>query len=330
MWQVLALFLRPSMTSAIDILLPTYNGEAYLAQQLDSLFAQTFQDWRLVVRDDGSTDGTREVLERYLAVHPGRVAMLPQDGGRLGASASFAKLLEQSAAPYLMFCDQDDVWLPSKVEMTFAAMRDLERRYGEQTPLLVVTDLRVVDAHLAVLDESFWHFERIHPQRLTKLGRVLMQNFVTGCTAMINRPMAGLAQPVPAEALMHDWWIALVATAFGRIAALPTPTVLYRQHGGNVAGASRWSFLAGVANYFLHRDRRRVALARREEAWARLRAQAEAFAARYQERMTSADQATLRAFCLLPGEGFWGRRRLMLRHGFLHSDRWQSLMMLLR
>ena len=324
------LILRPCMTNAIDILLSTYNGAAYLAEQLDSLFAQTCPDWRLVVRDDGSTDTTQKILGRYLALHPGRIVILPQDGNRLGASASFAILLEHSESPYTMFCDQDDVWLPDKVEITFAAMRDLERAHGGQTPLLVDTDLKVVDERLSVLEESFWHFERIHPQRLTKLSRVLMQNFVTGCTAMINRPLAGLAQPVPAEALMYDGWLALVATAFGKIAALPTPTVLYRQHGGNVTGASRWSFLTGVKNYFLYREGRRVALARREAAWAALRGQAEAFAARYGERMTPAQHAMVRAFCLLPARGFWGRRRLMLKHNFLVSDRWQSFMMLLR
>ncbi len=318
------------MTSAIDILLATYNGAAYLAEQLDSLFAQTCQDWRLVVRDDGSTDATLEILERYLALHPGRIVLLPLDGNRLGASASFATLLERSESPYVMFCDQDDVWLPNKVELTFAAMRDLEQVHGGQMPLLVDTDLKVVDERLALLDESFWHFERIHPQRLTKLSRVLMQNFVTGCTAMLNRPLASLAQPVSAKALMYDGWIALVATAFGKIAALSTPTVLYRQHGRNVAGASRWSFSAGVKNYFLYREQRRVALARREEAWAALRGQAEAFAARYGERMTPAQRATLRAFCQIPDRGFLGRRRLMLKHDFQVSDRWQSFMMLVR
>lgn len=86
------------MTSAIDILLSTYNGAAYLAKQLDSLFAQTCQDWRLVVRDDGATDATREILGRYLALHPGRIVILPQDWNRLGASASFATLLAPGAS----------------------------------------------------------------------------------------------------------------------------------------------------------------------------------------------------------------------------------------
>ncbi|MBN2576669.1 MAG: glycosyltransferase family 2 protein [Deltaproteobacteria bacterium] len=318
------------MKPSIDILLSTYNGAAYLPEQLDSLFAQTCQDWRLVVRDDGSSDGTPDILARYGALHPERVAVLARDGKNLGASGSFGVLLARSEAPYVMFCDQDDVWLPDKVEDTLASLRGLERRHGEQTPLLVSTDLKVVDERLAVLDESFWRFQRIHPQRLTKLGRVLMQNFATGCTVMLNRPLAGLALPIPSEAMMHDWWLALVATAFGRVGRLSRPTVLYRQHGRNDVGVSRWSFLAGIENLLLHRDRRRAAVARQEEVYLALERQAEAFAARFGERLPPAERAMLRAFCTMHARGFCGRRRLMLKHGFLHSDRWENLMMLLR
>ncbi len=314
--------------SAIDILLSTYNGADYLPEQLDSLFGQTCQDWRLLVRDDGSTDGTRDILERCVAMGPGRVTILPPDGERLGASMSFGRLLDQSISAYVMFCDQDDVWLPDKVEVALVAMRNLERVHGKGTPLLVSTDLKVVDERMGLVDESFWRVSRIHPERLTKLSRVLMQNFATGCTTMINRPLADLAKPMPSEALMHDWWLAMVATAFGECAALPRATVLYRQHGRNVAGVSTWSFLAGVKNFLFHRDRRRAAISRRDEILARLRAQAQAFAARFCQTLTKVDEAALDAFCQLPNKGFLGRRVLMVRHGLLPSDRWQSFMTL--
>jgi glycosyltransferase involved in cell wall biosynthesis len=318
------------MKHSIDILLATYDGAAYLPEQLDSLFAQTYQNWRIVARDDGSTDGTREILARYSAAHPGRMVIVAQDGRRLGASGSFAALLGLSEAPYVMFCDQDDVWLPDKVALTLAAMRDLERARGELTPLLVNTDLKVVDQRLAVLDESFWRFQRIHPQRLTRLSRVLMQNFATGCTVMINRPLMTLAGPVPAEAIMHDWWLALVATAFGKASPIRRATVLYRQHERNDIGASRWHFFTGVKNFFLYRDRRRAAIAHHGDIYLAQERQAAAFAARYDERIAPAERAMLRAFCTLHAKGFFGRRRLMLKYNFLLSDRWQNFMMLLR
>ena len=314
----------------IDILLATYEGGTYLSEQLDSLFAQTQKDWRIVARDDGSTDDTTAILERYAAAHPGRLVILPHDGRRLGASGSFAAMLELSEAPYAMFCDQDDVWVPDKVELTLAAMRNLERAWGTETGLLVSTDLKVVDQRLTSVDESFWHFERLHPRRLTRLNRVLMQNFATGCTVMLNRPLAKLALPIPAEAMMHDWWLALVAIAFGRASTLARPTVLYRQHGRNGIGASRWKFSTGVENFFLYRERRRAAIARQQEIYVALERQAAAFATRYGEHLGPAEREMLRAFRTLPHKGFFGRRHLMLKHGFLLSDRWQCFMSLVR
>src|SRR5512140_193663 len=161
----------------IDVLLATYQGGAYLPAQLDSLLAQAHGDFHVLVRDDGSTDETRAVLERYAAQHPNRITVLPADGQRLGAAGSFARLLGESRGRYVMFCDQDDVWLPDKIALTLATMRELGRAHGEAAPLLVSTDLEVVDEQLGVIDESFWHFQRIHPERLNRLSRVLVQNF---------------------------------------------------------------------------------------------------------------------------------------------------------
>ena len=119
------------MTNAIDILLATCNGALYLPEQLDSLLAQTCRGWRLLVRDDGSSDGTREILENYRSRHPDVIMIIPGEGQNLGACGNFSCLLEQSDAPYIMFCDQDDVWLPDKIEITLTAMRELERQ-GEE------------------------------------------------------------------------------------------------------------------------------------------------------------------------------------------------------
>lgn len=318
------------MQRLIDILLPTYNGAAYLPEQLDSLFAQTCQEFRLLVRDDGSTDGSVEILASYAAQHVERMVIVPHDGRRLGASGNFGALLEHIEARYVMFCDQDDVWLSDKVALTLAAMRDLEQRHGEHLPLMVHTDLKVADERLALRAESFWRFSRIHPERLDRLPRVLMQNFATGCTVMVNQPLVTLARPLPTEAMMHDWWLALVATRFGRARPLPKSTVLYRQHARNDTGAARWSFWAGVGNLLFHRDRRRAAVAQQGAVTTSSAGQAAAFAARFAERLTPGEHRMLAAFASLGSRGFLARRWLMLKHGFLPSDRWQSFMMLLR
>lgn len=318
------------MGSPLDILLATFDGAAFLPAQLDSLLAQTWREFRVLARDDGSSDDTRSILGRYAAAPANCLTVLPPDGERLGAAGSFARLLDEARGEHVMFCDQDDVWLPDKVEVTLAAMRDLEQRYGPSTPCLVCTDLQVVDDRLRVIDPSFWHFQRIHPERLDRLSRVLVQNFATGCTVMINRALAELALPVPPGAMMHDWWLALVATRLGRVAVLPRATVLYRQHGRNDVGARRWSFWAGVERFFLYRERRRAAIAEQERVYLALERQSAAFAERFADRLSTGERAMLAAFGTLPTRGFAGRRYLMLRHRFLQSDRWQALMGLLR
>lgn len=221
----------------IDILLTVYNAEPFIGEQLRSLQNQTHADWRLWVRDDGSTDATVDLI-REAASADERIRLLPADGARLGALGGFAWLVEnvESDARYAMFCDADDVWLPRKIELSLAAMRRAESEAGSDTPVLVHSDLRVVDAQLNVLDESFWRYQAIRPE-LTGLNRMLVQNCVTGCTAMFNRRLWELAAPIPPEAILHDWWFALVASARGRIAHVSEPTILYRQHGRNDTGA---------------------------------------------------------------------------------------------
>jgi glycosyltransferase involved in cell wall biosynthesis len=310
----------------VEILLATYQGAPFLSEQLDSLLSQTCQDFRIIVRDDGSADDTRKIVEAYVTRHPGRIMLLPADGQRLGASGSFAQLLGSSRAPFVMFCDQDDVWTPDKVEITLAAMRDLERSHGADTPLLVSTDLKVVDERLNVIAESFWAYQRLHPERLKRLSRVLVQNFATGCTVMVNRALIDLARPIPAEAIMHDWWLALVATRFGKAQPLARPTVLYRQHGRNDVGARRWHFRAGVKNFFFHREGRQAAIAEQEQVYVKLESQALAFARRFGPRLTPEERATLGALAEFRSRRFLGRRYLMLRHCLLQSDRWQVFM----
>jgi glycosyltransferase involved in cell wall biosynthesis len=316
------------MPECIDILLATCNGARYLAEQLDSLFAQSYQDWRLLVRDDVSDDATPAILDDYLNRYPDRISMVPHGGQRLGPAGNFAVLLGESSASRVMFCDQDDVWLPDKIETTLAAMTELERRHGADLPLLVHTDLRVVAEDLTPLGESFWCFQGSDPTRLTTLNRVLLQNYATGCTVMINRPLVDLALPVPAEARMHDWWLALVALVFGRVAAVSRPTVLYRQHGSNDTGAARWSFCAEVLGFF-NRERRRRAVERRNLIFASLETQAAAFLTRYQELLGPESREILRLFATLRSRNFFMRRYLSLRHGFIYSNRLMTLGMIL-
>jgi glycosyltransferase involved in cell wall biosynthesis len=239
--------------SSVEILLASCNGEPYLAEQLRSIERQTFRDWTLLARDDGSRDSTREVLAAFRERFPKQVKIIEDGAGRLGAAGNFAQLLRRSSASYVFFCDQDDVWHETKIDRLIA----LAASAPAGRPVLVHSDLEVVDRRGAPIASSFWRYQRIAPERCA-WQQLLVQNVVTGCAAMINAPLRDAALPIPAAAIMHDWWLALVAAIAGEIRWLPEPTVRYRQHGGNDTGAKKWGFnqwqytmsaLAGSANY---------------------------------------------------------------------------------
>lgn len=255
------------MASSLAVLLSTYNGERFLAEQLDSLLRQTRQDFIVVARDDGSSDGSRRLLEEYAARHPDRFHLLPNAPDNLGACASFALLmqaaLDRSAelgleSAYLMFCDQDDVWLDDKIERQMKLMRETEA--GDPSlPVLVHSDLEVVSFENRHIAPSFARYQGLDVAR-NRFIEMAISNLVTGCTVLINESLARKALPISTDAIMHDWWLALTASAFGKIAYMEEPTIRYRQHDANTIGARRhttarltrlshWSrLIAGAAN----------------------------------------------------------------------------------
>ena len=149
----------------VDILLSTYNGERYLKQQIDSIIGQSFSDWRLIVRDDDSKDRTRELLEEYSFAYPQKIKIITDSYGNIGVIKSFEELLKNSNSDYIMFCDQDDVWLPEKIRMSLQTLKDKEHE-NLNIPILLFSDLTVVDESLNVINNSFWSYSNIKPHLL--------------------------------------------------------------------------------------------------------------------------------------------------------------------
>lgn len=227
----------------IDILMAVYNNADHILPLLESLMGQTYSHFRLIIRDDCSTDDSVKIIEGFSQNYPDKILLI-KGQKNLGAQGNFAELLHEARSPYIMFCDADDIWLPTKIEESLTLMQKNERIYGEKTPLLIHTDLTVVDNKLFPLNHSFWNYSQLKPHTANSLNRLLVQNVITGCTMLINKPLLELAAPIPAQAIMHDWWIALVASVFGQIDFLAKSTVLYRQHGKNAIGAKNWNCLA--------------------------------------------------------------------------------------
>ena len=246
MYSIAGLMKNSNPVVTIDILLSTYNGYPYLKELLDSVLNQTFKDWRLIVRDDGSSDGTCETIQNYCKEFPDKITIVNNNEAHIGACQSFARLLECSTAKYIMFCDQDDVWLPTKIAMTLNRMCEIESLH-KGLPILVHTDLKVVDKDLGIISDSFWKFQHINPD-LKRINNMLIMNNVTGCTMMINKELKMLSIPITEGSVMHDWWIALVASVFGITEHINFATILYRQHGRNDTGAMRYS-----PRYFMSR-----------------------------------------------------------------------------
>ena len=223
-------------TDKIAILLASCNGEKFIAEQIESLLKQTETGWELFVHDDGSTDRTPEILRRFEARVPDRIHVLdgPPCGG---AKDNFLWMMRDVRAPYVMFCDQDDVWLPEKVELTLGEMKRLEVKHGGEKPLLVFTDLRVTDERLNPIAERLSAYQKLDSGRI-KPQELMIQNVVTGCTVMLNRALAALAIRPESTAgiIMHDWWCALIGASFGAVSYVDRALVLYRQHGGNSVG----------------------------------------------------------------------------------------------
>ncbi|MCM1577457.1 MAG: glycosyltransferase family 2 protein [Ruminococcus sp.] len=337
----------------VDILMAVYNGEEFLREQIDSVIAQSYGQWRLFIRDDGSEDGSADIIREYGERFPGKIFAGVNDVPTGSAAANFMGLLGltgDSSAEYVMFCDQDDVWHEDKIEVTLSKMREIEGRgadvsgsvagnaaefvnaneaadefgrvagsagkfgnAGNVKPVLVHTDLEIVDRELNVTAASFMKYQGLDA-RYKSLNRLLCQNNITGCTVMMNRALADIVRAAPPEyMLMHDWWAGLAAAAFGEIGFVGRATVKYRQHGGNQLGAVNNRSLKGAARIVRERMRtkKRVSVTY---------GQGERFYEVYKEQLGDEARRVLEIYTDIPNRSKVVRAARLIRYGFLKQN----------
>lgn len=209
----------------ISVALCTYNGERFLKEQLNSIASQIRQPDELIVCDDGSSDDTLVILERFASEAAFPVHIV-RNACRLGVSANFQQAVRRCTGELTALSDQDDVWLPDKLHT--AELAFLTSAHPEK--LLFCTCLQYVDSDLKPLG-----FSAI-PNR-TDFANAVAENIATGCTVVFGSEIMKLFLHADAGSMvMHDWWLYLLAAAFGEIEYDAKSSVLYRQHGNNVAG----------------------------------------------------------------------------------------------
>jgi glycosyltransferase involved in cell wall biosynthesis len=288
----------------------TYNGELYIREQLDSIAAQTRLPDRLVVFDDRSSDRTVDILRDFADQAPFPV-QIEINSENLGPALNFSQISRISDADYVFSCDQDDIWRQNKISTEMDAMAALEDRYGKDVPLLVHSDLETVDQDLRQIAPSFMTSQGYrHPKEPLKV--LVAQNFVTGCTVLVNRPALNIAMPIPDEAIMHDWWMALVVAACGHIGFVPAPLVRYRQHAANQIGAKPADF----ETWWNRPSRRTRKLKARLHTLDTIR-QAKALEQRLAE-INGANKISMdivHAYATVLAQPFWLRPIQLLQHG---------------
>lgn len=294
----------------VAICLATYNGARYIKEQIFSIIKQQYTNWMLFIRDDGSSDNTVEIVKAFIREYGDRIVLI-EDCLDCGSSKkNFAAILawvkKNYQFPYYMFCDQDDVWEKDKIQVSMEKMIEEERKHEV---VLVHTDLQVVDAELNNLGESFFSYQALNPKEY-RLNRLMVQNNVTGCTMLWNKALNDLIDLDEETVIMHDWWIALAAAAFGKIACVEKPTMKYRQHGKNVVGASKVNSMGFII-------KRLRSSAQVRESLQQTVAQAGAFLRCYDKRLTREQAEMVSTYASLYDHGKVERMLILWRGKYL-------------
>ena len=226
----------------VQILMSTYNGAAYLREQLDSLINQSFTNWQLLIRDDGSKDDTVKIIEQYESIHPDRIKQVfSAEGG--GSSVSFMGMLKFVDSPYCMFCDQDDYWEKDKIQISLTRLKELE---NEDPMCLVFTDMEVVSEDLELELGSFLNLQKLNPNWIKDPNNILAQSIAAGCTMIFTLDLIKIIKPIDAVLFQHDHWVLINAAIYGNVAYCDKKTVKYRQHSHNSIGSHRvdWPYFS--------------------------------------------------------------------------------------
>lgn len=302
----------------VNIILATYNGEKYLREQLDSIMALDHDSFVLNVCDDCSTDSTVEIVREYIEKFPEKIRLTVNEHN-MGSTLSFLNNLyrvnKENPSDYYMFCDQDDVWMSDKILISKNVMSKIERWRTKSRPILVFNDALVVDRELNYLDRSFYRSNRLKVRK-TGFPRMLMENKCIGCTMFMNKALVDLLGETGPDIRYHDWWMALIASAFGTVRFVKAPTIMYRQHGNNQVGQTT------MGEYIKKRSSDKDDVRDRLKSTYR---QAAFFKKIYFDKLNPRRQRRINAFTSLENANFFKKRFIVIKNRFYKSGLFRNI-----
>ena len=315
----------------IEILLATYNGERFLPEQIESIINQSYTDYKILASDDNSSDCTFEILRSYESVLGEKINVVQSNTH--SAKENFYNLLDMADAEYIVLCDQDDFWESDRLKKSLEAVQRLERRYGKETPILVHSDLEIVDenlnsqnkkmSELTGMSEAITHAKKESKYLFTistekSFSRYLVENNITGNTVIINKALLDIYKR-PKVSFMHDWWLGLIAFTFGKVGYLNECLVKYRQHGSNELGAKNPLELSNIRK----RNKQRI-----RENYDCMFAQVEEFLLLYKNELGKSRSADtyyahkyLNAFANMKSKNRISKIRDILKYSFFKSSK---------
>lgn len=219
----------------LSVAMATYNGGQFIEEQINSIINQSLPPDEIIICDDGSTDNTVDIIHEIIEKYPGKIKLFINKNG-LGPAMNFEKAIQLCQGDYIALSDQDDVWKKDKLELSLKKLIEIETKYHD-IPILIHTDLEVVNQALETSSKSFWQLSGINPGILRKYSFAGVYNGITGCTTIFNQKTKQYIFPFPKNIIMHDSWIGLCVAKYGKIDYIEQTTILYRQHSGNAVGA---------------------------------------------------------------------------------------------
>lgn len=286
----------------IDILLATYNGEAFVEEQIRSIMAQTFSQWRLLVHDDGSEDHTIAIIQR-LCHEDKRIVLIQDEEQHMGVARHFIHMLQYASAPYCMFCDQDDVWLPNKVEKMLAEIQ----KYDPTIPQVVYSNAYLWNPEQGILSNKN---TLTFPTTLRQM--LFLNTGIQGAAAIFNQAMCSyLCTPLSTYA-MHDHALLLTGICFGQVHYLHQSLMYYRQHASNLTGQAPGSIRKKIQLLWQNRH---VPLVSRLHLDGLA-----AFFARFHRELSGDDAQIITIFLRMPEQSFLTRMWMIIRHRFMLFD----------